>query len=64
MGLSNTILSLAYFIAFSKASFPIPRASAAINILSGFKLSKIYLKPLPSSPIRSYSDISKLSKKI
>ena len=61
IGLSNTILSPAYLTALDNAFLPIPRASAAIKILSGFKLSNKYLNPFPSSPTLSNSSTSRLS---
>jgi hypothetical protein len=38
-------------------------ASAAISVRSAFRPSRMYLKPLPSSPIRFSAGISRLSKK-
>ena len=48
--------SLPYFTAFSNATRPMPSASAAMSIRSGFSPSRMYLNPLPSSPTRSFSE--------
>ena len=53
IGRLKTTRSLPYLTAFSSATRPMPSASAAINIRSGLSPSRMYLKPLPSSPTRS-----------
>ena len=61
MGRPKTMRSRAYCTALSSAALPMPTASAAMTMRSGFRPVMMWAKPSPSSPTRSLVDTRRSS---